>query len=114
VSEPRRLKRERKTVRVMIGMYCADHHDGDGLCSECAKLADYADRKLDICPYGPEKPTCTACPIHCYRSEPREKMRLIMRYAGPRMPKTHPVLALFHIFDAKREPPPPLKKPRSR
>lgn len=114
MSDTRRLKRERRTVRLMIDMYCEDHHGGDGLCSSCADLADYADRKLDICPYGTDKPTCANCPIHCYRPEPRERMRQVMLYAGPRMLKTHPVLALLHLFDGKREPPPLRKRPTSR
>ena len=77
------------------------------------ELVDYADRKLGLCPYGPEKPTCADCPIHCYRSEPRERMREIMRYSGPRMLKNHPYLAIMHIFDGKREAPPLPEKPRS-
>jgi hypothetical protein len=107
MSESRRIVRERKTVRAMIEMYCADHHSGDGLCRECAELADYADRRLDLCPYGPDKPTCTNCPIHCYRPEPRERMREVMRYAGPRMLAKHPYLAVMHLI-AERRPVPPL------
>jgi hypothetical protein len=91
----------------MIEMYCGDHHGGDELCRECAELADYADRRLDLCPYGPDKPTCTNCPIHCYRPEPRERMREVMRYAGPRMFRKHPYLAVMHLI-ADRRPPPPL------
>ena len=89
----------------MVEMYCSHHHGGNGLCGGCAELADYADRKLDLCPYGPDKPSCTNCPIHCYRSEPRERMREVMRYAGPRMLKTHPILAVMHILDDRREAP---------
>ena len=107
MSESRRIARERKTVRAMIEMYCADHHGSDGLCRECAELADYADRRLDLCPYGPDKPTCTNCPIHCYRPEPRERMREVMRYAGPRMFRKHPYLAVMHLI-AERRPAPPL------
>lgn len=110
--DPRRLARERKTVRAMIEMYCADHHGGDGLCRECAELADYADRRLDLCPYGPDKPTCTNCPIHCYRPEPRERMREVMRYAGPRMFRKHPYLAVMHLI-AERRPAPPLPERRN-
>ncbi len=98
----------------MVEMYCAHHHGGDGVCDECSELADYADRKLDLCPYGPEKPSCTNCPIHCYRPEPRERMRIVMRYAGPRMLGTHPILAIMHVFDGKREAPPLARKPKSR
>ncbi|MFC2144375.1 nitrous oxide-stimulated promoter family protein [Acidobacteriota bacterium] len=112
MSETGRLRRERKTVRLMVEMYCSHHHGGDGLCSECTELADYADRKLDLCPFGPEKPTCDNCPIHCYRPEPRERMREVMRYSGPRMLKNHPYLAIRHIFDGKREAPPLPKKER--
>jgi hypothetical protein len=94
----------------MVEMYCSDHHSGEDLCVECSELVDYADRKLDLCPYGPDKPTCTNCPIHCYRPEPRERMREIMRYSGPRMLKNHPYLAIRHIFDGKREAQPLPKK----
>ena len=97
----------------MVEMYCAHFHQNRGLCSGCSELADYADRKLGLCPYGPEKPTCTNCPIHCYRPEPREQMREIMRYSGPRMLKNHPYLAIMHIFDGKRGAPPLPEKPRS-
>ena len=114
MNEPRRISRERKTVRLMVEMFCADRHGGDGLCADCSELADYADRKLDLCPYGPEKPTCANCPIHCYRTEPREQMREVMRFAGPRMVKTHPILALMHVFDDKREAPPQPKSPQSK
>ena len=106
-NEAQRFARERRTVRAMIEMYCADHHSGDGLCRECVELADYADRRLDLCPYGPDKPTCTSCPIHCYRPEPRDRMREVMRYAGPRMLRKHPYLAVMHLI-ADRRPTPPL------
>lgn len=103
----RRLERERRTVRAMVELYCAAHHGTDGLCAACGALADYADRRLDRCPYGPDKPTCVNCPIHCYRAEPREQMRAVMRFAGPRMLRTHPVLAVFHLVDGRRPAPPP-------
>jgi hypothetical protein len=34
----------------------------------------------------------------------REKIKTVMRYAGKRMILRHPVLALFHMFDARRTP----------
>jgi hypothetical protein len=96
----------------MVEMYCADHHGTkSGLCDECAGLADYADRRLDRCPYGGDKPACTKCPIHCYRPEPRERMREVMRFAGPRMLGRHPYLAVRHLLD-DRKPVPPLPKSR--
>jgi hypothetical protein len=35
----------------------------------------------------------------------RERIRKVMRYAGPRMLYTHPVLALFHLFHSLKKPP---------
>ena len=40
--ESARIRRERKTVRVMIAMYCRSHHGEEGLCDACADLAGYA------------------------------------------------------------------------
>jgi len=105
-NESRRVRRERATLRAMLEMYCSHHHGSRSLCEECAGLADYADRRLDCCPYGPEKPTCVDCPIHCYRPDPREKMREVMRFAGPRMIRKHPYLAVMHLIDGRRQPPP--------
>lgn len=105
-----RLKRERHTIQAMIQLYCRDHHASRGsLCSECQSLADYANERLEHCPYAIDKPTCVKCPIHCYRLEQREKVRQVMRYAGPRMIWRHPILAIFHILDG-RQPAPANKK----
>jgi len=89
----------------MVEMYCRHHHGFAKLCESCVELADYADRKLDRCPYGGEKPACTNCPIHCYSPEQRERMREAMRFAGPRMLWTHPYLAIRHLLDEGRQPP---------
>ncbi len=101
--EPARLRRERRTVAAMVALACRDLHGGrDGLCPGCAELLDYAARRIERCPFGDGKPACAACPVHCYRPEPRERMRTIMRYAGPRMPWRHPLLALAHLLDGLR------------
>jgi hypothetical protein len=94
-----RLNRERRTIAAMIAIYCRDHHHARGLCDTCAALEAYASERLDRCVYGVEKPTCFNCPIHCYKREKREAVREVMRYAGPRMLKRHPILALMHILD---------------
>jgi hypothetical protein len=101
-----RLARERRTIKAMIGIYCrAHHHGGGGLCDACASLDAYADKRLDLCPYGPDKPTCLNCAVHCYQPKMRENIRDVMRYAGPRMMKRHPVLAVRHLLDGRRPPP---------
>lgn len=101
----RRIRREKKTVGAMLGLYCRDHHRGrERLCSECAELLDYAEARLDKCPFGEQKPKCAQCEIHCYRPEQRERITAVMRYAGPRMLKRHPILALLHLKDSLAGP----------
>lgn len=107
-----RLRRERRTIAAMIAIYCRDHHHARGLCESCAALRAYADERLDKCVYGLEKPTCVNCPIHCYKREKREAVRDVMRYAGPRMLKRHPILAVMHLLDGRR--PVPERVPRRR
>ena len=103
----RRIARELKTIEVMIRMYCRDHHGTGGqLCAECSGLFDYAEKRLDKCPYGVDKPQCTKCPIHCYQKDKRDMVKTVMRYSGPRMVFRHPILAVFHFIDGRRETPP--------
>ena len=101
-----RLQREWATVSAMIRMYCRGKHGRrEGLCSACRELAGYARRRLARCPYGPFKPTCARCPIHCYNASMRRRIRSVMRYAGPRMPFRHPGLALRHMLDGLQRVP---------
>lgn len=100
------LLTEFKTVRAMMIIYCRAHHDSSGeLCQACSQLLDYAETKLDRCPYGQQKPTCNQCPIHCYKAEQKEQMRLVMRYAGPRMLLPHPLLAIRHLLHERKPVP---------
>lgn len=69
------------------------------LCAECTNLLDYALQRLEKCPFGSDKPKCSACTVHCYRKERREKIREVMRYAGPRMVTRHPVMTARHVWD---------------
>ena len=106
-----RMVRENKTVRSMVVIYCRDEHGSqDGLCADCQELMDYATKRLEKCPYQEEKSTCANCPIHCYNDTMRERMRVVMRYSGPRMISRHPYLAVRHLLDGRKEAPPLIKK----
>lgn len=100
-----RIDRGHKTIEAMIGIYCHDHHEtgADTLCPDCQELLDYARVRLDKCPFGEEKPTCSRCTIHCYKPDMRERITLVMRYAGPRMMHKHPILAMHHALDGLRK-----------
>jgi hypothetical protein len=102
-----RLARELATMRAMVAIHCRDKHGGSGeLCEQCAGLMDYATRRLDRCVFGDDKPTCANCTVHCYNTAMREQVRVVMRYAGPRMMWRHPFLALAHVVDGRRPAPP--------
>ena len=104
MSENNRILRERKTIKIMIEMYCKDHHGKEqGLCEKCSELYDYAMIRLDKCKLKDDKPTCAKCPVHCYKKDMREQVRKVMRYSGPRMMKKHPVLAIQHLLDGKHK-----------
>ncbi|NCF63337.1 MAG: nitrous oxide-stimulated promoter family protein [Gammaproteobacteria bacterium] len=107
-----RLKREHDTLVCMTRIYCAHHHDDPeaaSLCPDCAKLMAYAERRLEKCPYGSNKPTCANCPIHCYKPAQRQMARDVMRFAGPRMTWRHPWRAMTHLFDKLRKVEHPMK-----
>ena len=102
-----RLSRERKTIQTMIRLYCRDQHGlpQKSLCVNCQELEDYALGRLARCPFQENKPVCTKCTVHCYRSEMRLRVSQVMRYAGPRMLLRHPLLAVRHLLDERRKPP---------
>lgn len=66
-----RISQEKATVELMIRLYCR---------------------------FGPDKPTCRKCSVHCYSNEMRERIRTIMHWAGPRMMVYHPVEAVRHLL----------------
>jgi len=98
------LARELATIDAMVHVYCRKRHARTkGLCADCAALMQYATRRLDRCVFGENKPTCANCKVHCYNSAMRERIREVMRFAGPRMLWRHPILAIAHVVDKRRE-----------
>jgi hypothetical protein len=95
------LHREMLTIEAMIRIYCRSNH-GKDLCEECGKLLTYAIARIEKCRFGPGKPACNNCKVHCYSPRMREKIKNIMRFSGPKMIYKHPVLALFHIIREKK------------
>jgi len=97
-----RTRTEKKTIEKMIGIYCRKKHlTKSGLCKECSDLYEYATARLAHCPFGEEKPVCSECKIHCYKPEMRERVKTVMRFSGPRMIFSHPILAVLHILHKK-------------
>lgn len=85
------IAKEITTVNKMISLYCRHNHKKVIDCEECLDLREYVYVRLQKCPFGDKKPVCSKCEIHCYKPEMREKIKGVMRYAGPRMIVYHPV-----------------------
>lgn len=97
-------EREKATVSEMIALYCKKQHKTKhGLCPECMELNEYARLRSDKCPFMETKTFCSNCKVHCYKPEMREKIRQVMRFSGPRMIFTHPIMAIRHVIESKRE-----------
>ena len=98
-------QREKTMVSEMIALYCRKNHGTKKgqLCEDCAALEAYARSRSDKCPFMETKTFCSNCRVHCYRPEMREKIRQVMRFSGPRMLFHHPVMAIRHVIESKKE-----------
>ncbi|QTE67918.1 nitrous oxide-stimulated promoter family protein [Clostridiales bacterium] len=98
-------EREKRMVSEMIALYCRKQHGTlkGGLCPECEELAAYARQRSDRCPFMETKTFCSNCKVHCYRPDMREKIRIVMRFSGPRMMFHHPIAAIRHVVSTKTE-----------
>ncbi|MGL5562027.1 MAG: nitrous oxide-stimulated promoter family protein [Tannerellaceae bacterium] len=92
------IEQEKRTVELMITLYCKKKEGNQELCMQCQELLDYAMARLSKCPFGEKKSTCRLCPVHCYKPLMRAKMRKVMRYSGPRMLLYNPAAAIKHLF----------------
>ena len=96
-------EREKAMVTEMIVLYCQKNHHANALCPDCAALTEYARQRSDKCPFMESKTFCSNCKVHCYKPEMREKIRAVMRFSGPRMMFHHPVMAVRHLMETKKE-----------
>jgi hypothetical protein len=64
----------------------------------------YAEKRLSLCPFQSNKPTCGKCVVHCYKEEIRNQVKEIMRYSGPKMIWHHPVIAISHLYNSIKKP----------
>ena len=71
---------------------------------DAQQLKDYCAKRIEKCPRMAEKTFCSACPIHCYRNKEREQIKDVMKYSGPRMVFSHPVLVMKHALISLKKP----------
>ncbi|QLQ96400.1 nitrous oxide-stimulated promoter family protein [Providencia alcalifaciens] len=112
ITVGKRISREIVTIEKMIKIYEKSHPAPDDNPEYYQTLFSYAVKRLEKCRYGEAKPACKQCPIHCYQPKQREQMKIIMRWAGPKMLYSHPILAICHLIDDRK--PVPELPPRNR
>ena len=102
-----RSKREKEKAMVseMIALYCRKKHKTKRgqLCTQCAELTEYARQRSEKCPFMENKTFCSNCKVYCYKPDMREKIRAVMRFSGPRMFFSHPIIAVSHVIERKKE-----------
>lgn len=97
-------EREKQVVSLMISLYCRKRHKTkNGLCPDCAALEAYARQRSEKCPFMETKTFCSNCRVHCYKPKMRQKIREVMRFSGPLMIFYHPVMAVRHVIESKKE-----------
>ena len=104
-----RLAEEKNAIEIIIRLYCRRKEGNTTLCPSCSELLAYAHKQLDHCRFGSTKPTCRKCPVHCYSPVMRERIRAVMRWAGPRMLLSHPIVAVRHMVNEAK----PSKQPKA-
>ena len=71
-----RIAHEKKTVELMIRLYCRKKEKNTILCADCEELLRYAHARLDHCPFGEKKSACKECTVHCYKPVMRVSERI--------------------------------------
>jgi len=98
----RSVQTEMRTIEVMVRIYCRSRHGRD-LCEECGNILTHCFARIEKCVFGPDKPVCNICTVHCYSTKMREKVKTIMRFSGPKMIYRHPYLTIVHLVKKKRK-----------
>lgn len=94
-----KIEKDKQTIKLMIGLYCRHRLGLKDMPDEYRQLTEYACTRLEHCKYGANKPACKNCKTHCYKPEMREKIRTVMRWAGPRMLLHAPLAAIRHLLN---------------
>ncbi|WP_303869063.1 nitrous oxide-stimulated promoter family protein [Acetobacterium wieringae] len=93
-----KIDQEKRTLIVMIKIYCRKKHHTKHLCAECQALLSYALNRLDHCRYGENKGFCKHCPSHCYNKANQLKIRKVMGFSGPQLIFYHPIMVIRHLL----------------
>ena len=91
----------KSTGNINLMKHLYKKHKNESISKE--ELKEYVELRLDKCPFQENKTFCSNCKIHCYKPFYREKIKEVMRFSGPRMILYHPILAIKHVVESKKE-----------
>lgn len=91
----KKRQKEMKMMEIIFDIYEKGHPEEKELLSD---LRAYARERITRCPKMATKTYCSNCEIHCYKPAFRQKIKEIMRYAGPRLLLRRPVGAIDHMI----------------
>lgn len=96
-----KVDKDRRTLEAIGRIYCRGNHadavkDGAGMCPECREAIEQTLSRAASCPHGHEG-NCQDCETHCQRGEAQERIKVIMRYAAPRMTFRHPIMTFEYL-----------------
>lgn len=97
----KKRQEEKRIMTMMMKLYCRGKKHPTGgidLCPHCAALLHYAHSRTDRCPRMAEKTFCSRCPAPCYEPAWREEIRIMMRYAAPRLLLRRPIPVVKHML----------------
>lgn len=115
-NKGRRIQREKRTIKVMLSLYCWNHHRhganhqserqgghlSNDLCAECQNFLRYAHQRLDNCAFGELKSPCDQCATNCYSSKMRAQSMRVMHRVSSHMMMRYPILSLLYMLDKFR------------
>lgn len=98
-----KIYKEKEVVDLMIDIYYKKKIKKDiSKRVEKEDLKKYCAYRLSLCPFKDKKPFCSNCKIHCYDKVHKELIKEVMRYSGPRMLLYHPIIAIKHVIESKK------------
>ena len=96
-------EKEKQMIKEMISLYCRKNHHSKQLCTDCNELLNYANIRIDKCPFMETKTFCSGCQVHCYQKEYRSQVKKVMRFSGKYMLFYHPLLTIKHGWLSLKE-----------
>ncbi len=93
---------EKELITIMIKLYNKKKLGQKQLTKEMQELLDYSYLRIENCPhrkknFNGKKPFCSCCTIQCYKADMKQDMVEVMKFSGPRMIFSHPIVSIEHL-----------------